>query len=71
MQNTINPLAAGDNQFNKLLFELEQVNLRLLLEIKQSQMVKSQDGAAKTARQLQQSLRRPKGGTPPKTEKRA
>lgn len=53
----INPLIAIDDSFTKLLFELEQVNLRLLLEMKQAQMGKTQATPAATAQQLQQRLR--------------
>ncbi len=39
--NNINPLIAQDIDFSKLLFELEQINLRLLVELKQQQKFKS------------------------------
>jgi len=34
--NNVNKIIAEDIDFSKLLFELEQVNLRLLVELKQS-----------------------------------
>lgn len=37
----INPLIAQDIDFSKLLFELEQINLRLLVELKQQQRFKN------------------------------
>ncbi len=40
----VNPIVAQDVDFSKLLFELEQINLRLLVELKQQQRLKRGTG---------------------------
>lgn len=42
--NNVNKIIAEDIDFSKLLFELEQVNLRLLVELKQSRSSKGKAG---------------------------
>ena len=41
--NNINKYISQDIDFSKLLFELEQINLRLLVELKQQQKVKTRN----------------------------
>lgn len=50
--NAINPIIAEDVDFAKLLYELEQINLQLLVELKQQRLkdkpVFNRDGAKDT-----------------------
>jgi hypothetical protein len=66
--NRLNPYAAIDDEFNKLLFELEQVNLKLLLEIKQAQNSQAQQQADAKAARLRATLRCKSSGKKPLAE---